>query len=260
MGGAAIRRAARARARARGGLSIVGLQLIPWRAAMVALTLSTTAAHAADRDVVAVVGDSLGVGLQNGLYRVVPKSIRFVRLARHNTGLTRTDEFRWPAHIGPYVKRYGVDTLIVLLGANDYQRIVVRRGGIRVLRPGRPAWRRVYRARVDALIKGALTAGVRRIVWIGLPIVRSRVQDRDYRRLNAIYRAAAAANPAVDYLPTRALSARRTKSGKLVYHPYIRIGKRRYLFRNTRDGIHFTVIGYRYLARHLWRTIRRTGQ
>jgi hypothetical protein len=241
-------------------MAIVGPHLIPWRTVLIGLMLSASAAHAAERPGVAVVGDSLGVGLQNGLYQVVPKSIRFVRLARHNTGLTRTDEFRWPAHIGPYVKRYRIDTLIVLLGANDYQRIVVRRGGLRILRPGRPAWRQAYRARVDALIKGALAAGAKRIAWIGLPIVRSHVQDRYYRYLDGIYRAAAAANPKVDYLPTRALSAQRTKSGKLVYHPYIRIGKRRYLFRNSRDGIHFTVIGYRYLARHLWRTIRRTGQ
>lgn len=211
----------------------------------------------------AVVGDSLGVGLQNGLYRVVPRTVRLVRLARHNTGLTRPSGFRWLARTATYVERYGVDILIVLIGANDYQRIVVRRRerrGVRILRPRGAAWRRVYRARVDALIREALRAGARRIVWIGLPVVRSRGQDRRYRYLNGVYRAAAAANPAVDFLPTRELSARRSNTGALVYHPYIRLGKRRYLFRNTQDGIHFTVFGYRYLARRLWRAIRRTAK
>lgn len=228
----------------------------------VGLTLAVApVAASADQTVVAVVGDSLGVGLQRGLYRVVVKSARVVRLARHNTGLTRLGSFRWPTRAAAYVKRYDVDILIVFLGANDYQRIVVRRrgrGGIRILRPG-GAWRRVYRARADALIKGALTAGADRVVWIGLPIVRSRSQDRRYRYLNGIYRAAAAANPAVDYLSTRRLSARRTKAGGLVYRPYIKVGKRRYLFRNTQDGIHFTVFGYRYLARHLWRAISQSA-
>ena len=144
------------------------------------------------------------------------------------------------------------------MGANDYQRIIVRRRGrhgIAILRPGTVAWRRVYRARVDALIKNALAAGASRIAWIGLPIVRSRIQDRHYRYLDGIYRAAAKANTAVVFLPTRALSATCTKTGALVYDPYKMVGKRRHLFRNTNDGIHFTVFGYRYLARLLWPAI-----
>jgi hypothetical protein len=231
----------------------------PWCAALVCLLAAVPAGKAQAREkatTVAVIGDSIGVGLQNGLYRVVPKSVRLVRLARNNTGLTRNRIYAWPAHVAADVKRYHVDTLVVMLGANDYQRIVVRRRkhrGVAILRPGRAAWSRVYRARVDALIAAALKAGVKRIVWVGLPIVRSPAQDRAYRRLNAIYRAAAAAHPAVDYFPTRGLTARRTKTGALAYHAYVKVGKRYYLFRNTRDGIHFTVFGYRYLARHLWR-------
>lgn len=122
--------------------------------------------------VVALAGDSMmAVGFGSGLMRKAggDKNLRIVRAFKSGTGLARPDVFNWmdqyPAMLGPERP----DVVIVAIGANDGQSFVVDG---KVILFGSEEWRKAYQSRVADFLAMVESSGAR-VLWIGLPPMRS---------------------------------------------------------------------------------------
>lgn len=73
---------------------------------------------------------------------------------------------------------------VVMLGAGERQPI---REGDTTLEPGSDRWKRVYRERVDAVVRTFQERGIP-IVWIGVPPMKNDKLSADYLAINEIYR------------------------------------------------------------------------
>ncbi|NNC91173.1 MAG: DUF459 domain-containing protein [Acidimicrobiia bacterium] len=114
---------------------------------------------------------------------------------RYVSGLSRPDFFDWPAHIASELPEVSPDAVVVMFGGNDAQDVEL--GGER-FDVGTEAWNDLYAARV-AEAMDVLLAGVDRIYWIGLPIMRSDRFTANAIAMNNAYETAAAVRPGVTY-------------------------------------------------------------
>jgi uncharacterized protein len=199
---------------------------------------------AANPERVLIIGDSFAVGLGLGISRDLSGNLfKVVRQGRESTGLSRPDYFNWARQVRVDVQRFRPDIIVAMLGGNDFQDLVV---------PGQPSvrrfwvdrWNATYRQRVSQLMALA-TSGGARLVWVGLPPSRSPVLPASgVQRMNDIYRSETTFHPGVVYVDTWDLFARNNR-----YAAYMRLGKWRHLTQvREGDGVHFTVVGYQYLA------------
>lgn len=154
--------------------------------------------------VVALVGDSMmAVGLGNVLLRASAdnKNLRVIKAFRSGTGLARPDVFDWmdeyPAMIDtdkPGANKTGEgkpDAIIVAMGANDGQGFV--EDG-KVLPFGSDAWVKVYQQRTAAFLD-LLTQDGARVVWVGLPPMKSSQYDARIAEINRIAYSVVSQNP-----------------------------------------------------------------
>jgi uncharacterized protein len=191
-----------------------------------------------------VVGDSFALGLGLGVTRSLGSGpFKVVRQGRESTGLSRPDYFDWMAQMRVDVQRYRPDIIVVMLGGNDFQDLVIP-GHDSIRRFQITAWNAQYRQRVSKLMALA-TSGGARVVWVGLPPSRSPVlTNAGVQRMNAIYQSEATFHPGVVYLDSWRIFER---GGG--YAAYIRLGASHRLTQvREGDGVHFTVIGYQHLA------------
>lgn len=154
---------------------------------------------------------------------------------RYVSGLSRPDFFDWPAHIAEKVPKIAPDAVVVMFGGNDAQDVEF--GGER-FDVGTQAWVDLYDIRV-AEAMDVLVAGVDRVYWIGLPIMKSDRFTINAQTMNAAYQSAAAGRPAVTYISSFELF----QDDKGKYSAYLD-GK---LMRFT-DGAHFVWNGAYRLA------------
>ncbi|WP_363348145.1 SGNH family hydrolase [Methylocystis echinoides] len=138
---------------------------------------------------VAVMGDSFGVLLGNGLEETFADKpeIGVEKKAKENSGLVREDYFDWPKAAkdiasGPQK----VDVAVIMIGSNDRQSL---RDGTKSEEPFSPRWRELYQARVDAMLAPFREKKIT-VVWVGLPIMKNESFSADMAKLNDIYRAA----------------------------------------------------------------------
>ena len=136
---------------------------------------------------IAVIGDSLAQDLWFGfrdLYGASGKR-KFLKYTKASSGLVKRSFHNWNAQAAR-IAANNIQIAIVMIGGNDRQGF----GGHARFSKG---WRAAYRARVDQLNR-TLKRRIGRVYWVGLPNVRSGRMSRDYRKLNEIYAASAAAN------------------------------------------------------------------
>lgn len=192
---------------------------------------------------VAIVGDSLAQGLGPAIVELFdPDVARALSLGRQSTGLARADYFNWTAAMRQLAVEFRPDLVFVLIGSNDNQAQIGPDGqGIAV---GSTAWVEVYRARAARFLREATSTGTR-VVWVGIPVVQDRQRWGFYRRVNAIYRDTAAADPLATYVDAWALL--QPKEGG--YAAFLRNERGVLQEMRAGDGIHFTPTGYGYLAR-----------
>lgn len=192
---------------------------------------------------VLLAGDSLmAVGLAPGLLRVIGKDPEFTlaRGYRSATGLSRPDYFDWPAAIDKLLQRHRAACVVIAIGGNDAQGF---RDGKRVLRFGTKDWDDAYRKRVDAFLAKPRRHGAR-VLWIGVPVMRSKAFNTSMSKLNAIAQAAIAADRNAAYLsPNKAIC---DSKGNFSAFADDHRGRRQRLRAN--DGIHLTDFAGRRLA------------
>lgn len=148
------------------------------------------------------VGDSLGEDLGLGLADVLSAdpNVRIVEDAVGSTGLADVAYYDWRSHLARDLARSRPQVVVVMLGGNDA--VSFDQDG-RYVAFASPLWRRLYGARVRALMLEARRAGAA-VEWVGMPVMAggSVLSDDAMRTLNAAYRRAAAGVPGVAYLST----------------------------------------------------------
>jgi len=170
------------------------------------------------------------------------------RRAKSATGLSRQDFFDWIQAARLAVDLRRPELVVVMIGSNDAQDVVPppRRG-----RRSRPfsrvnwenlGWGAAYQARTNALLD-QLAAPRREVLWLELPVMRSRRLDKKLLRVRQAQRAAVLARPQdVDFLGVVAVMhsmGTPTKTWRQRWRRY------------RRDGVHFSRRGGQLLARML---------
>ncbi len=191
---------------------------------------------------VGVLGDSMGDGLWQGLYRRLHDggAYQLVRLSQASTGLARYNYVDVQQKTAGQLADTRIDVAVVLFGANDEQGIA---DGGAVYPFESDGWRRVYAARIDALVTLLRQHGAA-VYWVGLPKMKRAEYDRKAGVLNAIYaeRARALGVPFVDTVPV-------TVDRDGAYDDYLAVdGAAHPRLMRAKDGIHMTSAGYQRLA------------
>lgn len=197
-----------------------------------------------------VFGDSLANGLFRGLQEELASeaSVLIVDKARSGTGLARTNKVNWPKAIADAAVSAEINIAVLMFGASDRQSI--RAGGKRH-KVGSPEWQRVYASRVDAILD-TLREEKSAIYWVGLPIMKGAKRNADMQQMNAIFRERALRR-GLRFIDTWDGFA--DQDGNYTdWGPDLegRVQRLR-----AKDGVHFTVRGFRKLAHSLARVIKR---
>lgn len=180
-------------------------------------------------------GDSMGGELGGGLVPIIhgtgkAKTVSFYKVS---SGLVRTDFFDWFAYLGKYSKRY--QAVVFMLGTNDAQSIAVADGA--PIKFGTAEWKAAYRTRVGKAMDIMLDSGVRRVYWVGMPVMRATNFNKDMAVINAAFKdEAEKRDPAVQYVDTVSLF-----SVNGAYAPKWR----------QSDGVHFNIAGVQRLSEHV---------
>lgn len=169
---------------------------------------------------------------------------------RISSGLTRPDFFDWPAELARQVHAQHPGAAIVMFGANDRQGVQTPSGKVYFFETG--GWKKEYRRRVQQAIDILQDGRVRRIYWVGQPIMPDATFSRQLRVLNDIYRQMAAKNPGVEYIDAYKLFS--TAGG--AYSAYLRDDKGILQQVREADGEHLTYAGGLRLARVLLAAIK----
>lgn len=142
-----------------------------------------------DARVVLVVGDFLAGGLAEGLTTAVVQNpnVRIVDRSNGSSGFVRKDFYDWSERIDDLIKADRPAAIIVMIGANDRQQMLV--DGVRETVRSQ-SWSREYARRAEELAK-AITARNVPLLWVGMPPFKSSKMMLDMLAFNEVYRAAA---------------------------------------------------------------------
>jgi uncharacterized protein len=145
---------------------------------------------------VLVVGDSLGVDLGDPLVNalVVSGVVDATADAHIDTGLARPDYFDWPGELQNDLAVYAPQVVVVFMGANDPQNMVVDGNAVTY---GTTAWAEDYGQRVDAFVKEATDRGAH-VLLVGMPVMADPGLSARMQVLNQEF-ALAARSPGVTY-------------------------------------------------------------
>ena len=194
-----------------------------------------------DKLFLAAIGDSLGDGLWEGLYRRLHGDKRFVvfRGARHSVGFTGSD---MTEQIDAAFAAGPVDALVIMIGANDDRRSFFINGKSQALF-GSNKWIDLYRGRIENFMDHAGRRNVP-LLWVLLPVMRSPEATVAAVLTNGIITQAAQSRPHVTVIPIWAITA--DEAGAYMAYFKDLKGKKR-LMRHA-DGLHFTEPGYELLS------------
>ena len=215
--------------------------------ALVSLPIAHAGAPQVDRVQLTVIGDSLADGIWAGLHRNLRREKRFriKREAKVSSGLAAFD---WYSKAEQLLGD-GVDVVVVMLGTNDGRSI--RRPGQQRIAYRSAGWRDEYAERVDALV-GLFSSHDVYTVWVGLPMMRTDSMRKQARLINGIFAEVLDGREKVSFLPTWELTS--DDKGEYMAYAEIDDSGRQRMFR-AKDGVHFTMQGYQYIARHVQQII-----
>jgi hypothetical protein len=187
------------------------------------------------------VGDSLGNDLGWGLAREVSSrsGISFVQKDKSASGLVASWFYNWPHHLTTFLAQYHPDLVIVCVGGDDQQGLVVNGHAYAF---GTPQWLARYRVlvrQVDTMITQANSYAL----WVGLPVTQPPLYNRGAAQLNTIYQSVAATVPGVTFLPSWDEFANpqgQYESSAVVNHVSSVL--------RASDGIHFSYVGENVFA------------
>ena len=171
---------------------------------------------------------------KNGLARVRADYIESSRL-------TYSKPVDWPAHLRQQMSAGHYDIGVFMIGAND-SGMPMTAGGESVMYP-KKKWLVEYERRAKQIAAIMLRAGVRRVYWVGMPIMPGGSESKKMRDLNELFEDVAAGGPDVVYVDSYDLLS--TKSGDL--KASLRSG----------DGVHYTNDGAMVVAKAVWQAMKK---
>jgi hypothetical protein len=203
-----------------------------------------------DRYRILVIGDSLGDGLWQGLYRAFQedKNLEFINRSKATGGLVRSDSNSWESQVIDILKNDSFQIAVMMFGANDDQAIKTGKDWLKV---GSEPWRQAYGERVEAIIKKLRAANIA-VYWVGLPVMRSPDQSADAEMMNEVFREKAFINSA-KYIDT--WNGFTDESGRFSAYGPDMSGQVKRL--RSDDGVHFTERGSLKLAHFVEKEMRR---
>lgn len=163
------------------------------------------------------------------------------------TGLERPDVYNWFDRIRKVMKKDKPNVVVVAFGANDdHSYMTGLRPGQSIGDFGSPAWRKEYARRVGGFMDTVIRAGGF-IVYIGMPIVSSSSESRDFDLMNGIINKEALRRPhGALYLDTYLRFADPKTGGYQEYLPNASGGLVKV---RSGDGVHFEPAGGDIIAR-----------
>jgi hypothetical protein len=153
-----------------------------------------------------------------------------------STGLVRPDFFNWPAQVQQQVKTFDPGAVAVMFGANDNQAVQAANG--KIYQFGEDGWKKEYRKRVEDMVGLLFQDGVRRVYWIGQPIMPSSSYNSQIQLMNGIYQGVAKDIFGVHYIDTYSLLS---KNG--AYSQYLTGVDGETVQAREQDGEHLTYAG-----------------
>jgi len=139
---------------------------------------------------VLVIGDFLGSGLAEGLTTALTQNpnVKVVDRTSGSSGFVREDFHNWPEKVDELITIERPAAVIVMIGTNDRQQMLV--DGVR--EPVRSEnWNAEYAERAAELARAIADRKVP-FLWVGMPSFKSSKMMLDVLAFNDIYRAAAA--------------------------------------------------------------------
>ncbi len=167
-----------------------------------------------------------------------------------STGLVRPDFFNWPLQLQQQAKAFDPGAAVVMWGANDNQGVETSSG--KIYQFGTDGWKKEYRKRVEDVIAILEAGGVRRIYWVGQPVMPDASYDRQIRLMNDIFESVAADHPEVRYIDAYALFS----DGSGGYSQYLKDDKGETQQVREADGEHLTYAGGQRLAKAVMEAIK----
>jgi len=155
--------------------------------------------------------------------------------------LTYDQPVDWPARLKQQLRAGHYDVGVFMIGANDSGMPMIA-GGKSVMYPAR-AWLQEYERRARRIAAIMLHTGVKRVYWVGMPIMPSSSESKKMRGLNKLFEAVAAGSPDIVYVDSYSLLS--TRSGD--FKASLRSG----------DGVHYTDAGAMVVARAVWNAVKR---
>ena len=142
---------------------------------------------------VLAVGDSIGIDLGQPLVDDLAATgvVHAVLDGKVDTGLARPDYFNWPAELQVDLGNDSPQLVVVMMGANDPQSMLVDG---RAVAYGTAAWDAAYAQRVGSFIDEATATGAH-VLWVGMPPMQSPQLNAEMQHINAIDAAQVAARP-----------------------------------------------------------------
>lgn len=194
------------------------------------------------------VGDSVGNNLGYGLWNQVggTPGLSLYLKGKASTGLSNSWYYDWPTHLTEYLHQYRPHLVIISLGANDEQGMLVN--GHAQQFPS-PAWRDAYLKQVLTMDRLATKAGAQ-VLWVGMPIMGPSGYSDGMKILNSIYAEAARQTSGVTYLSQWSVFA--NSRGEFQASAYV---NGVYSGLRHPDGIHFSSPGQAVLGTYVARQI-----
>jgi hypothetical protein len=200
-----------------------------------------------------IAGDSMlglpGMALTN--LSIKTRLIKPLLDYRISTGLVRPDAFNWPAQLQQQAEAFRPGAVAVMFGANDNQPLQTASGEIHQF--GSDGWKQEYRRRVRDVVGLLFQNGVRRVYWIGQPIMPEARFNGQVRLMNEIYRGVADQTFGVRYIDAYGLLA----DGRGEYAQYLPDERGELQQVREQDGEHLTYAGGLRIAGAVLDEIRR---
>jgi hypothetical protein len=195
------------------------------------------------------IGDSLGTDLGGGLGLQLEKSrnVTLIQKGKSETGLANGWFYSWPLHLRQFVAQYHPQLLIVFLGGNDEQGMVVNGHAAAF---NTPPWRVQYQQNIAQVMNEA-TMKHCSVLWVGMPIMNPNGYRQGIQVINSLFQKVALTKANVTFLPTWNLMA----NAKGQFQFSARVNGVVQVLRSP-DGIHPTSIGQNVIATYVIQQIR----
>ncbi|WP_439257489.1 SGNH/GDSL hydrolase family protein [Lonepinella sp. BR2271] len=202
-------------------------------------------------DKVFFAGDSLMQGVAPVVQRLLKDKykINSVNLSKQSTGLSYPSFFDWPKTIEQTLAAdKAIKLVVIFLGPNDPWDFPNPAKHYVYLKFKSPEWETVYKSRIERIIAAAKKHDVS-IIWLGIPFMKANKLNTQTRYIDTLIKTTVGNR--VIYLPTDNLLSQ----GKNGYVDSIKLDNKVVRVR-TKDGIHFSIPGAKYLGDYVLQHIR----